>query len=106
MSEKKREPFISGEDIKVWRISRQISQKELGSFLGIGRTAVGELEKRGGDQILALALAAVDRGLSPAMVTLADRTAYKQTGDMPIRSKRAGSEDLEASEPRSTSLHG
>lgn len=100
MSEKKKVAFISGKDIRIWRISRGLKQDELGQFLGLGRTAVGEIEKRGGDQILALALAAVDRGLKPIAITKEDRRAYKQSGGKISRSEPSGPEDAEASRPR------
>jgi DNA-binding XRE family transcriptional regulator len=81
MSElKKKKPFVSGDDVRVWRMSRDMKQEELGAWLGISRTAVGEIEKHGGDKILALALAALDAGKYPVVVTDKDRKLLNQSG--------------------------
>jgi transcriptional regulator with XRE-family HTH domain len=64
---------LTGEDFKIFRTSRGLTQQELGDWLGITKQAVQMYEKRGVDRLQALALAALDRGLKPWKPTREDR---------------------------------
>jgi len=62
---REQEPFLSGDEFRLWRISRELTQKEVGDWLGISDAAVLKYEKRGCSRIVALALSALERGLAP-----------------------------------------
>jgi DNA-binding XRE family transcriptional regulator len=66
------EKFIHGEEVKAWRMSRGISQKTLGAWLGLTSTAIAKYENRGATKGIALALAAIDRGIKPYRATKDD----------------------------------
>lgn len=66
------EKFLSGEQFKLFRTSRGLTQQELGEWLGMTKQAVQQLEKRGASRIQALSLSAIDRGLKPWVPTERD----------------------------------
>ncbi|WP_315729893.1 hypothetical protein [Bradyrhizobium sp. SZCCHNRI2010] len=57
--------FLSGEEARTWRVSRGLNQAEVATWLGITPQAVSKQERRGVSRIVALAFAAIDRGLQP-----------------------------------------
>ncbi|MGJ4953137.1 hypothetical protein [Bradyrhizobium sp. HKCCYLS20291] len=72
------EKFLTGEETKLWRISRGLNQAELAQWLGITPQAVSKQERRGVSKIVALALAAIDRGLPPFRPTQDDYDAAEK----------------------------
>jgi transcriptional regulator with XRE-family HTH domain len=72
------EKFLSGEEIRVWRISRNLTHAKLGDWLGLTPQAVSKYEERGATKATALALAALDRGLKPWRATKEDFKAVEQ----------------------------
>jgi DNA-binding XRE family transcriptional regulator len=64
--------FLKGEEVKAFRISRNLTQPELASWLGLTPQAIAKYEIRGVTKAIALALSAVDRGLQPFKPTKAD----------------------------------
>jgi transcriptional regulator with XRE-family HTH domain len=76
------EKFLSGSEVKAWRISRNLTQPELARWLGLSPQAVGKYEKRGATKATALAFAAIDRGLKPFRPTREDYKAVEQYSRM------------------------
>ena len=72
------EKFLSGAEVRAWRISRRLTQPELANWLGLTPQAVGKYEERGATKATALALAAIDRGLKPWRATKEDFKAVEQ----------------------------
>lgn len=64
--------FLKGEEVKAFRISRNLTQPELGDWLGLTPQAIAKYEIRGVTKAIALALSAIDRGLQPFKPTKAD----------------------------------
>jgi transcriptional regulator with XRE-family HTH domain len=64
--------YLSGREVKAWRLSRELSQPELAEWLGLTPQAVGKYETRGATKATALALSAIDRGLRPFKPTMED----------------------------------
>lgn len=78
--------FLTGKEVKAWRLSRRFSQPELAEFLGLTAQAVGKYETKGATRATALALSAIDRGLRPFKPTQEDLAAIDPTVKR-IRSK-------------------
>jgi hypothetical protein len=57
--------FLTGEEVRAYRVSRQLTQPELARWLGLTPASVGKYEKRGTTKATALAFAAIDHGLKP-----------------------------------------
>ena len=57
--------FLTGQEVRAFRVSRQLTQPELAKWLGLTPQAVGKYETRGATKSTALAFAAIDRGLKP-----------------------------------------
>ncbi len=74
------EKFLTGEETKLWRISRGLNQAEVAQWLGITPQAVSKQERRGVSKIVALALAALDRGLPPFRPSQEDYDATENKG--------------------------
>ncbi len=72
------EKYLTGAEVRAWRISRRLTHAELGAWLGLSAQAVGKYEERGATKATALALAAIDRGLKPWQATKEDFEAVKQ----------------------------
>jgi DNA-binding XRE family transcriptional regulator len=72
------EKFLSGPDVRAWRISRKLTQPELARWLGLTPQAVGKYEQRGATKAIALAFRAIDRGLTPYRPTREDIKAVEQ----------------------------
>lgn len=64
-SRKASDKFLTGEQFKVWRLSRGLTLKDVGEFLGLSHQGVSQYEIRGASKVVALALAALDKGLKP-----------------------------------------
>lgn len=76
------EKFLTGEEIRAWRISRDLTHAKLGDWLGLTPQAVSKYEERGATKAIALALAALDRGLKPWRATKEDFRAVEQHARM------------------------
>ena len=72
------EKFLTGEEVRAWRISRDLTHAELGDWLGLTPQAVSKYEERGATKATALALAAIDRGLKLWRATKEDFKAVEQ----------------------------
>jgi transcriptional regulator with XRE-family HTH domain len=72
LSRKESKKFLRGEEVKAFRISRNLTQADLAEWLGLTTQAVGKYEIRGVTKATALALSAIDRGLQPFKPTKAD----------------------------------
>jgi hypothetical protein len=59
------EKFLTGKEAKCWRMSRGLTQPEVANWLGLSPQAISIMERRGASRVMALALAAIDRGLQP-----------------------------------------
>src|ERR1700674_5122581 len=70
--------FLTGQEVRAFRVSRQLTQPELAKWLGLTPQAVGKYEKRGATKATALAFAAIDRGLKPFRPTREDFKAVEQ----------------------------
>ena len=57
--------FLKGEEVRAFRISRDLTQTELADWLGLTPQAIGKYEQRGVTKATALALSAINRGLPP-----------------------------------------
>src|ERR1700730_17705720 len=57
--------FLTGQEVRAFRVSRQLTQPELAKWLGLTPQAVGKYETRGATKSTELAFAAIDRGLKP-----------------------------------------
>lgn len=64
--------YLSGHEVRTYRVSRNLTQPELARWLGLTPQAVCKYEKRGVSKATALALAALDRGLKPFKPTKDD----------------------------------
>jgi DNA-binding XRE family transcriptional regulator len=82
------EKFLSGDEVKAWRISRNLTQPELARWLGLTPQAVGKYEKRGATKATALAFSAIDRGLKPYRPTREDMNAVEQHARMKTRREK------------------
>jgi DNA-binding XRE family transcriptional regulator len=82
------EKFLTGEEVRAWRISRNLTQPELAKYLGLTAQAVGKYEVRGATKAIALALSAIDSCLKPFKPTRADYNAVEQ--HKRIKGKREG----------------
>ena len=80
------EKYLTGEEVKAWRISRDLTQPEVAKYHGLTAQAVGKYEQRGATKATALALSAIDRGLKPFKPTRADFHAVEQ--QQRIKNKR------------------
>jgi predicted transcriptional regulator len=72
MKRTKRKPadkYLSGEEVRVWRAARDLTLQEVSSWLGQTPQAFSNYETRGASRLVALAIAAVDRGLKPLKLT-------------------------------------
>jgi predicted transcriptional regulator len=58
--------YLSGDEFKEWRLSRGLILKDLADWLGVSIGAIHLYEKNGCTKAVALALAAIDRGIPPA----------------------------------------
>lgn len=93
-SRKASDKFLTGEEVRVWRLSRNLTQPELGKWLGLTPQAVARYEVVGATKSTALAFSAIDRGLKPVKPTRAD---YKLAENRERKAKTTESEDEEAS---------
>jgi DNA-binding XRE family transcriptional regulator len=88
------EKFLSGPEVRAWRISRKLTQPELAKWLGLTPQAVGKYELRGATKATALAFSAIDRGLKPFRPTKEDFKAVEQHLRMKkLRHGNGGDED-------------
>jgi hypothetical protein len=71
-SRKPSDKFLSGEEVRAWRISRNLTLPELGKWLGLTPQAVARYEVVGATKAVALAFSAIDRGLKPVKISRAD----------------------------------
>lgn len=74
------ERLLSGEDFRNWRLTRGLTQLEVGTWLGVSYQMVRKLEKTGLDRVYCLALSAIERGLKPWQPTEEDRRDAKNIG--------------------------
>jgi transcriptional regulator with XRE-family HTH domain len=80
--------FLSGAEVRAFRVSRDLTQTELADRLGLTPQAVGKYEIRGATKAVALAFAAISRGLPPFKPTKDDINAVKTHDRMKaLRSK-------------------
>jgi DNA-binding XRE family transcriptional regulator len=83
--------FLKGEEVKAFRISRNLTQSDLAQWLGLTTQAVGKYEVTGATKTTALALAAIDRGLQPFKPSKADLHLAASRGRMKaLRTKESG----------------
>lgn len=64
---------LSGDDFRIWRVSRDLDFSSLARMLGVSSQSVKKYEVVGMNRTQALALAAIDGGLQPYTVTDEDR---------------------------------
>lgn len=57
--------YLSGKQVRAFRVSRGYTQKELGELLGMSMQSVEKYEVRGVPKSIALAFSAIDAGLVP-----------------------------------------
>jgi DNA-binding XRE family transcriptional regulator len=69
--------YLTGEEVKAFRISRSLTQSDLADWLGLTTQAVGMYEQRGVTKATALALSAIDRGLQPFKPTKSDLSSVE-----------------------------
>jgi DNA-binding XRE family transcriptional regulator len=69
--------YLTGCEVKAFRISRNLTQTQLAEWLGLTPQAVGQYELRGVTRATALALAAINRGLPPFKPSKDDIRAVK-----------------------------
>ncbi|TYO65437.1 helix-turn-helix transcriptional regulator [Bradyrhizobium hipponense] len=69
--------FLTGEEVRAFRVSRDLTQTELADWLGLTPQAIGKYEIRGVTKATALAFAAINRGLQPFKPTKDDMSAVK-----------------------------
>ncbi|WP_439357931.1 helix-turn-helix transcriptional regulator [Bradyrhizobium sp. DASA03007] len=74
--------FLSGDEVKAFRVSRNLTQADLADWLGLTTQAVGKYEVNGATKTTALALSAIDRGLQPFKPTKADLHVLASRGRM------------------------
>lgn len=56
---------LSGDDVLIWRVSRDLDYGSMGRMLGVSAQSCKKYERTGMSRTGALALAAIDAGLSP-----------------------------------------
>ncbi|MEY9147510.1 transcriptional regulator with XRE-family HTH domain [Bradyrhizobium sp. USDA 3262] len=83
------EKFLSGTEIRAWRLSRNLTHAKLGAWLGLTPQAISKYELRGATKAIALALAALDRGLKPWRATKEDLKAIETNVRMKALKKGA-----------------
>lgn len=71
-SRKASDKFLTGREVRVWRLSRNLTQPELGKWLGLTPQAVARYEVVGVTKATALAFSAIDRGLKPVKLSKSD----------------------------------
>lgn len=64
--------FLTGEEVRAWRLSRNLTQPDVGRWLGLTQQAIARYEVVGATKATAMAFAAIDRCLQPVKVTRAD----------------------------------
>ena len=69
--------FLSGDEVRAFRISRDLTQTELADWLGLTPQAIGKYEIRGVTKATALAFSAINRGLPPFKPSREDLNAVK-----------------------------
>ncbi len=69
--------FLTGDEVRAFRISRDLTQTELAEWLGITPQAMGKYETRGATKATALAFSAINRGLRPFQPTKEEMLALK-----------------------------
>jgi DNA-binding XRE family transcriptional regulator len=69
--------YLTGDEVRAFRISREITQTELAGWLGLTSQAIGKYEVRGVTKATALAFAAINRGLPPFKPSREDLNAVK-----------------------------
>jgi transcriptional regulator with XRE-family HTH domain len=70
--------YLSGEQVRVWRLSRDLTQPELGRWLGLTPQAVARYESVGATKQTALAFSAIDACIPPVKITKDDFAAAQQ----------------------------
>ena len=70
--------YLKGEEVRVFRISRNLTQTQLAEWLGLTPQAIGKYELRGVTRATALALSAINRGLPPFKPTKDDFKAVER----------------------------
>jgi DNA-binding XRE family transcriptional regulator len=80
--------FLKGEEVKAFRISRNLTQADLADWLDLTTQAIGKYEANGATKTTALALAAIDRGLRPFKPTKADLHLAASRGRMKALRKK------------------
>lgn len=73
--QKESDKFLTGEEAKVWRLSRDLTQADVAKFLGITPQAVSKSERSGVSRAVALAYVALDHRLKPYKPTQEDYEA-------------------------------
>lgn len=72
--------MVSGDDFRNWRLTRGLTQQEVGEWMGVSYQMIRHLEKSGLDQVYCLAVAAIERGLKPWQPTEEDLDDAKKLG--------------------------
>lgn len=80
---------MSGDEVRAFRISRNLTQTELADWLGLTPQAIGKYEIRGVTKATALAFSAINRGLPPFKPTREEMSAVKTHDRMKARSKES-----------------
>ena len=78
--------YLSGDEVRIWRLSRGFTQTEVAKYLGLTAQAIGKYEMRGMTKATALALSAIDRGLRPFKPTEEDYRAAEAAAK-PMKAK-------------------
>lgn len=73
---------LSGQDFKIWRLSRGLSQKDVGEMMGLHRQGIQWLEKKGLTRLQHLGLSFLEWGRGKLLwqPTEEDREAAKVGG--------------------------
>jgi hypothetical protein len=69
--------WLTGEEFKLWRISRNLTLADCSEWFGVTPQAVAKYQIRGCSKAVAMAISAIERGLKPWKPTEADFTAAK-----------------------------
>ena len=80
--------FLNGDEVRAFRISKGLTQTELGNWLGLTPQAVAKYETRGVTKGTALALSAINRGLPPFKPSKEDLQAVKEHDRMKGKEKK------------------
>jgi DNA-binding XRE family transcriptional regulator len=73
--------FLSGSEVRCWRVARRLSQPDLAGWLGVTPQAVSKMERQGVSRTVALALSAIEYGLRPAEPSPEDYKAVEANAE-------------------------